>query len=622
MAARRTLRLFAFSALVGIVAGIGAAFFHGLLELTKHFALDGLAGFRPEGALGERELFAPFGKETIRWLLALLPALGGLLSGALVFAFAPEAEGHGTDAAIDAYHRKDGLIRARVPFIKTIASALTIGTGGSAGTEGPISQIGAGFGSLLARAFNLSLKERRILLAAGMGAGIGAIFRTPLAGALFAAEVLYREMDFEYEVVAPAILSSVTGYSVFAMVFGFQPLFGTPGFAFRDPLELLPYTALALAVAIGARFFTFFFYKVRDAFRALPIPRFAKPMVGGLFTGLVGLLLPEALCTGYGVIQGAFMGGSGIHSHGFSGIGALALLTFALAKMATTAATVASGGSGGVFGPAIVIGGALGGAMGLFIDQLFPGLIGAPGAFAMVGMAGFFAAAARTPVSTVIMVSEMTGNYELLVPSMWVAMLAFLLTSGTSSLYEKQEPQRGDSALHQGDMLRSALERLFVKDAAALGQKPPPVVMPDTSPLRQVLERFDETGAPCIALTDASGRFTGQLVLEAVRQTLVAAEMDESMVSAKDLALPPLALHPDHTLAYAVRAMGDSGRSHMFVLDDSGKVDFLFGEEDVGALCQRQMEISMHEEERPDAKSPLEALRRSLASSTSDRKAG
>lgn len=599
--ARRVGRLFALCALVGLVAGLGAVGFYALLDAAKHLFLDMGAGFRPEGALGEHALFVPTDRPLVRWLLLVLPALGGLLSGILVFAVAPEAEGHGTDAAIDAYHRQDGLIRARVPLVKTIASALTIGTGGSAGTEGPISQIGAGFGSLLARLLNLSARERRILLAAGMGAGIGAIFKTPLAGALFAAEVLYREMDFEYEVMAPSILASVVAYSVFALFFGFQPLFETPGFAFRDPRELIPYAILAIAVALGARLFVFAFYGMRDAFAALPVPKFLKPMIGGLLTGLAGFFLPEALVTGYGVVQGAFLGTSGIHSHAFAGSAALALFAFAAVKIFTTSASVASGGSGGVFGPAIVIGGALGGGLGLSLGQLMPTWVSSPGAFAMVGMAGFFAAAARTPISTVIMVSEMTGNYQLLVPSMWVSMLAFLLARGTA-LYEKQVPSRPDSIVHQGAMMRSVLERLRVSDALRLRPLRALPRVDEKMPLRDLLALFGESALPSLPVVNAAGDLVGQITLEALQQTLGATALDD-LVIARDLAFAPATIRGEASLFTALHCMAEQGRHELFVVDARGAPVDLFTESDVSALCEHQIERALPEEAQPFARS-------------------
>src|SRR6516225_3130981 len=222
-------RLLGAAILVGIVAGLGAVLFSVACHVVVHFTVDGVAGYRAQVPAGEATL--PWLHETqtpLRpWLLPLVAALGGLCSGLIVFSLAPEAEGHGTDAAIAAYHRGRS-IRPRVPLVKLVASAITIGTGGSGGREGPIAQIGAGFGSLLARLLHMRTAERRILLAAGMGAGIAAIFRAPLAGALFASEVLYRSPEFEPEVIMPAAISCVVAYSTFGIFFGWDPLFSTP----------------------------------------------------------------------------------------------------------------------------------------------------------------------------------------------------------------------------------------------------------------------------------------------------------------------------------------------------------------------------------------------------------
>ena len=192
------------SALVGIVAGLGAILFQFLTQLVMHVCLERVAGYYAKQPAGEHAIFEYVAKEPNLWLLVAVAAAGGLVSGLIVYTFAPEAEGHGTDAAIDAFHNKRGAVRARIPVVKTIASAITIGTGGSGGREGPIAQIGAGFGSLLAVLLKVSARDRRILLAAGMGAGVGAIFRAPLAGALFAAEILYSDSEFEADVIVPA----------------------------------------------------------------------------------------------------------------------------------------------------------------------------------------------------------------------------------------------------------------------------------------------------------------------------------------------------------------------------------------------------------------------------------
>ena len=258
--------------LIGIIAGLGSIVFHYLTQIGLHYFLDFLAGYRPPAPAGEHHLLTPTTTPFNRWMLLFLPALGGVLSGWIVYTFAPEAEGHGTDAAINAYHNEGGFIRGRVPIVKTIASALTLTTGGSGGREGPIAQIGAGFGSFLATKLKLTERERRIMMAAGVGAGVGSIFRAPLAGALFASEVLYRDPEFESEVIIPAGVSSVVAYCLFCLNFGWGSLFQSPDFHFRNPLELGPYIVLAfLLVGLGI-FYVKFFYGTIALFKKITIP--------------------------------------------------------------------------------------------------------------------------------------------------------------------------------------------------------------------------------------------------------------------------------------------------------------------------------------------------------------
>jgi CIC family chloride channel protein len=263
--------------LIGVIAGLGSIVFHYLTQWGVHYFLDALAGYRPPAPAGEQHLLAPTARAFNSWVLLVLPALGGVVSGLLVYTFAPEAEGHGTDAAIDAYHRKGGFIRGRVPIVKTLASAITLTTGGSGGREGPIAQIGAGFGSFLATRLKLSERERRIMMAAGIAAGVGSIFRAPLAGALFAAEVLYRDPEFESEVIIPAGIASVVAYCLFCLQFGWGSLFETPPFTFDNPLQLGPYLVLALVLVLVGIFYVKCFYGVTRLFRRLPLPRHLKP---------------------------------------------------------------------------------------------------------------------------------------------------------------------------------------------------------------------------------------------------------------------------------------------------------------------------------------------------------
>jgi len=272
--------------MIGIIAGLGSVLFHYLCGLGMHYFLDMIAGYRPLAPAGEHHLFPPTNTPFNKWILLILPAVGGLFSGWLVYTFAPEAEGHGTDAAIDSYHNKGGFIRSRVPIIKTIASAVTLTTGGSGGREGPIAQIGAGFGSFLATKLKLSDRERRIMMAAGIGAGVGSIFRAPLAGALFAAEVLYKDPEFESEVIIPAGISSVVAYCIFCLVFGWGSLFDSPAFKFRNPLELGPYLILAVVLVITGAFYVKAFYGITSVFRKLKLPNHIKPAIG--MGGVVG----------------------------------------------------------------------------------------------------------------------------------------------------------------------------------------------------------------------------------------------------------------------------------------------------------------------------------------------
>lgn len=453
--------------LVGIVSGVGAIVLQFGLQAIRELCLIALTGLTLDNPGGEPAdpgvtvgTFTPY-------LVILIPALGGLLSGLLVFWLAPEAEGHGTDAAINAYHWKLGRIRWRVPIVKLVTSAITIGTGGSGGREGPIAQIGAGFGSFLGTRLGLSSRDRRLLLAAGIGGGVGAIFRAPLAGAIFAAEVLYSSSEVEAEVLLPAMVSSIVGYAVYASRFGWDHMFSGAGLhGFSNPLELGPYLVLALVVSGAALLYIRSFYGIRGVFARSTLPQSVRPMLGGALTGLFALCLlwvfnydrsvGDVLSSGYGIIQRV------IDTDGL-GVPILVLFAVGFGKILTTALSIGSGGSGGVFGPSMVIGASLGAAVGVFFHNLIPDVVAHPMTFAMVGMAGFFTAAAKTPISTVIMVSELTGNYELLLPSMWVCAFAFLLTHGRT-IYRSQIPSRALTLPQLGAVSTDRINHLAVAD--------------------------------------------------------------------------------------------------------------------------------------------------------------
>ena len=514
--------------IIGIIAGTGSIIFHYLCVLGAHYFMDMIAGYRPPSPAGEHHLLTPTATEFSRWMLFLLPALGGLFSGWLVYTFAPEAEGHGTDAAIDAYHNKGGFIRSRVPIIKTIASAVTLTTGGSGGREGPIAQIGAGFGSFLASRLKLSERERRIMMAAGIGAGVGSIFRAPLAGALFAAEVLYRDPEFESDVIIPAGISSVVAYCLFCLVFGWGSLFQAPDFKFQNPMELPAYLVLAMVLTATGYLYVKSFYGVTGIFHRFKIPNHFKPAIGGLCTGSIGLFAPQTLAFGYGYIQQA-LDGAGHITIPF-------LLILGLGKILTTSFSIGSGGSGGVFGPSVVIGGAMGGVVGLVFHAIMPGVITEPGAFIIVGMAGFFAGVSNTPISTIIFVSEMTNSYHLLLPSLLVCSVCYL-ASTKWTIFHNQVRNKVASPAHSGEFFVDVLQTIHVRDLIDKVRKVR--LIPQDMPFEEFKTFFARTKQHYFPVMNPQGHLMGIFSSNDIRAVLFSPEI-EKLVVMQDIANPEI----------------------------------------------------------------------------------
>jgi chloride channel protein, CIC family len=321
----------------------------------------------------------------------------------IVFTLAPEAEGHGTDAAIEAFHEKGGRIRTRIPLIKLVASAITIGSGGGAGREGPTAQISAGFGSWLGDLLHLDDQDRRIAVAAGVGSGIGSIFKAPFGGALLSAEILYKR-DFEADALFPAFVASVVGFTIYGAWAGWTPVFG-PGahFQFTQPVSLIGYLVLGTCAGLVGLLYPKTLYGLRDLFHRVRVPNHIKPAIGGLLVGLIGLFLPQALGMGYGFAQFA-VNGDYLH------LAAWLMAALVFVKILTTSLTIGSGGSGGVFGPGMVIGGFLGGALWAGLYALAPWLVAgtSPGAFAVMGMGAFFGGITKAPLAVILMVTRIS----------------------------------------------------------------------------------------------------------------------------------------------------------------------------------------------------------------------
>ena len=452
----QTLRMVAFSATLGVVGGIAALVFDTLVQLAQHFFLGKFAETPPLSI--EQALHLTTWPEVAhRWWLPAVTTLGGLLSGVLVYSLAPEAEGHGTDAVVKAYHRGGGYIRARIPWVKGLASAITIGSGGSAGREGPTAQIVAGLGASVGQLAKLPVTTRRQLLLIGTAAGLSAVFQSPLGAAVFAVEVLYSGVAFESGALLLAFIAAAVAYAVHGLFVGFQPIFVIPrDITFQQPAELSVFAALGIAAGMLGALLPIVFYGVRDAFHRIPLPNHVKPAIGGFLLGLLGLLLPEVLGGGYGVIQLVLDGAAG------ASLGLLCAL--ALGKVVALSLTVGSGGSGGVFAPSLFVGALLGAASARV--ALAADVPANPTALAVVGMAAVFAAAGRVPMANLIMVTEMTGGYGLIVPTMLAVSLAYLtqalLTRRArySTLYEAQVESASESHAHHEEYYRATASLL------------------------------------------------------------------------------------------------------------------------------------------------------------------
>lgn len=486
-------------------------------------------------------------------------------------------------------------MRARVPLVKMVASAVTIGTGGSGGREGSIAQIGAGFGAYLATRLKLSARDRRVLLAVGMGAGVGAIFRGPLAGALFAAEILYSETEFEAEVVVPAAVATIISYCVYVYSLPaelqFIPLFGEGWqFGMGSLLEFLPLAFLALALTLAGYAYVKVYYGVHGAFGKIPMPRMLKPALGALIAGLLTLALyygsdrnPQTLAllsSGYGIIQGALEPGMQV--------GVTLLLLIAAGKIVTTSLTIGSGGSGGIFGPAIVIGGCVGAAVGQWLHQVWPAAVPNPGAYVIVGMAGYFAGCANVPISTVIMVSEITGDYKLLIPALWVSAICFLI-SRDWTIYRSQVPTRLESPAHCGELLVDLLENGYVRDVFDPRREVHRV--PESAPLSEIVSLLTRTTQNYFPVVDNRDRLVGVFSANDVRAFTYDSAMWRVTIARDIMVEDVLSVTPDDVLNTALRRFTRRNIDELPVLDPDrpGKVLGMIRRKETIAFYNRRL---------------------------------
>jgi CIC family chloride channel protein len=581
--------IYLYSIVIGLLSGLGAIVFNELLHAAVGITMETWAQLSLPPMPGEATSHVEPAGPPRRWLLLLLPVAGGLISGLLVKTFAPEAEGTGTDGYIDAFHNKAGSMRRRVPWVKSLATLSTISSGGSAGKEGPIAQIGAGIGSGVGRYLKMGARARRTMMVAGAAGGLGAIFRAPLGGALTAVEVLYKE-DLETDALMPAILSSVTAYTLFCSVNGFNHVFAYGGESFHTPVQLLFYAVLGLGCSGAGFLFVHFLHgSKRVFFDRLPLNKYLIPPIGGLLVGVVGFTYPQAMGQGFGYVQQL------ISRQPIGGIEASVgfLAGLAVLKIATTSFTISSGGSGGVFAPSLFIGAMLGGSVGSLSHQLFPALVPNITPFVVVGMGAFFAGVANAPIASLMMVCELTGAYELLPPLMVVALVA-LVTSRRWSIYVNQVDNKFSTKAHLWEMNPNVLKRLTIGDAMRGVYGQTGIISPNL-PLAQVESIARETVESDLLLKDERGELRGLVALGDLGDR---EDLDSlgSLVLALDLVnRRTVFLRPEDNLIRALEFFGDQEFDKLPIVETANGYNKLLGHvryRDIIRFYQREHDSS------------------------------
>lgn len=564
-------------AAVGVAAGLAAALFVSATDGLQFQALDRLLGVELERPPGEPAPALDGPALLPRWLLPLVPALGGLLCGLVALLLGDKVYGGGTDHVLRAYHNEGGRIGWRAPLGKWLASVATLGTGGSGGREGPMSLVGAGVGSLIAGLFRVGDRERRLLLLAGAGAAIGAVFRIPLGAAIFSIEVLYRD-GTEEEGIFPCLIASVSAYSVFLGMHGSGHLFATGSFG-ELSLKAVPLFALVgLAVVPFGYLFTASLRAVKARAARVPLPRWLLPALGGLLVGAMGLLIhPELLGIGYGWVQTQLRA---VPAAGATLQAAGVVLLLAVGKILATALTVGTGGSAGTFAPTVVVGGLVGGAVGEALHVLWPELAPVPARFALVGMGALLAGVAHVPLAAVIIVCELAGNYELLVPLMAAVSISYLLLRRTT-LYPSQARNPAASPVWAGAVALDALETLRVADLRPLRPAAEPV--PADMPLAALMRRLTERHDTIFPVRAEDGRITGMVTLEVLRGLLDSAGLWRSLIAA-DAAVPVASVRPDDSFRTLFERLETAEGDELLVLDEAGAVLGVVGHADLARL--------------------------------------
>jgi len=535
--------MLALAAVIGVSAGLGAVAFIEMISFFRDLFFvrgAGLSGFLSD-----------------YWVI-VIPAMGGLLVGPMIYFLAREAKGHGIPEVMTAMEIEGGRIRPVVIVVKAVASAITIGSGGSVGREGPIVQIGAAMGSGIGQRLGLSRQRVLTLVASGAAAGLAATFNAPIAGVMFALEVLLGE--YTVQAFSTMVFASVSASVVSRFFLGSHPAFAIPSYSLVSHWELLMYLGLGVAAAIGAGVFVRVLYFTEGLFDGWKFPGYLKPAVGGLLLGGIGFFWPESFGTGFSVIEDVLQGSVGLSL----------LVVLVFAKIMATSLTLGSGASGGVFAPALFIGAVLGGAYGQVMHGVFPDITATSGAYAMVGMAAVFAAAARAPITAIIILFEMTLDYTIMLPLMFATVVATVLAGymERESIYTLSLVRRGIE--FHGTRGLTALHGVVIEDVMT------PVDRISHANLDMNLDDlarlFQETGHHGVTVLDEEGKLAGVVTLSDLERVLPAGDKE---LAVRDIYTSNATIaYPDESLEGALRRAGalDVGRIPVVDRKDSGKL--------------------------------------------------
>ncbi|MCD6360468.1 MAG: chloride channel protein [Armatimonadetes bacterium] len=510
--------------IAGIMGGLGAVFFRWLIATCHALFFDG--GAHVLNVLGD--------SYTI-----VLPAVGGLLVGLLTVFLAPEAKGHGVPEIMEAIALRWGRIRARVAVVKSFASAICIGSGGSVGREGPIAQIGAALASTLAGIFKVPDSGRRVLVGCGAAAGIAATFNAPVGGAFFALELLLGQ--WTAEVFAPVVVASVTGAGIGRAVFGDVPAFQVPKYGISSYVELPAFLLLGILAAPVGVLFVRLIVMAEDAFEKLSIRPYLIPAVGGIIVGVIGTYDHTLYGVGYDKLQAL------LTTHNFD---LWALLVLLLLKLVATSVTIGSGGSGGVFSPSLYVGGVVGAVFGSILKRIFPHMVTTPAAYALVAMAAVFAATSHAPITAALIVFELTADYRMILPLMAACGTSVTLSKGISrlSIYTAKLVRRGVHVQLESDIC--LLNNTEIAEAMTTNLV---TIKPD-APVSEALLLMEETSHHGFPLVDEHGVLHGMITADDVRRAAAQGRLKEPVSSLASHEL--VVAFPNETLNDGLRKLG------------------------------------------------------------------